>query len=267
VLEEKEGWWMKFKDKVALVTGAGRGIGRAIAINLAKEGSSVGIVDIDGDLAKKLSKEIETLGGVKAVAIQADVSNFEEVKKATQLVVETLGDIDILVNNAGGTPAGMKLSPVCEKPESDWDAMIRLNLTSVYSGCRAVIERMIERRSGKIVNIASVGGMVGISGSSDYCAAKAGVIGFTKALAKEVAQYGINVNSVSPGPIATELFMELSTDAQKKRYKDWTGFNRFGKPEDIAYTVTFLASDEASFITGQNHAVCGLRDLGGPDVS
>lgn len=257
---------MKLRDQVSLVTGAGRGIGRAIAINLAKEGSSVAVVDIDPELANKVSKEIESLGG-KAVAIQADVSKFEEVKRATQLVVEKLGDIDILVNNAGGTPSGIKLSPVCKKSESDWDAMIRLNLTSVFNGCRAVIERMIERRRGKIVNIASVGGMVGISGSSDYCAAKAGVIGFTKAFAKEVAQYGINVNSVSPGPIATQLFMEVSTDAQKKRYKDWTGFNRFGKPEDIAYTVTFLASDEASFITGQNHAVCGLRDLGGPDVS
>ena len=257
---------MKLKDQVALVTGAGRGIGRAIALNLAKEGSSVGVVEIDGDLAKKVSEEIEALG-VKAVAIQADVGSFEEVKRAAELVQKTLGDIDILVNNAGGKPSGLEMSPVCEKPESDWDAMIRLNLKSVYNGCRAVIERMIERRSGKIVNIASVGGMVGISGSSDYCAAKAGVIGFTKSLAKEVAQYGINVNSVSPGPIATELFMELSTDAQKQRYKDWTGFNRYGKPEDIAYTVTFLASDEASFITGQNHAVCGLRDLGGPDVS
>lgn len=256
---------MKLKDKAALVTGAGRGIGQAIAVNLAKEGASVAIVDIDIDLANKVSEEIKALGG-KTTAMRVDVTNFTEVERMAQMVREKLGDIDILVNNAGGTPSGVKLSPLSEKPEADWDAMIALNLKSVYNCCRAVIGRMIERRSGKIVNIASVAGMVGITWSTDYSAAKAGVIGFTKALAKEVAEYGINVNSVAPGPIATQLFLEIATDAQKERYKAWTGFNRIGEPEDIAYTVTFLASDEASFITGQNHAVCGLRDIGGPDV-
>jgi NAD(P)-dependent dehydrogenase (short-subunit alcohol dehydrogenase family) len=256
---------MSLKDKVALVTGAGSGIGEAIALNLAKEGASLAIADINADLAQKVSARINEMGG-KAIAIQVDVSDFADAELMAKQAQEELGDVDILVNNAGGTPSGVKLSPLAEKPESDWDAMIALNLKSVYNCCHALIGRMIERRCGKIVNIASVGGMVGISWSTDYSAAKAGVIGLTKALAKELAEYGINVNSVSPGPIATQLFLEIATEAQKERYNTLTGFNRIGRPEEIAYMVTFLASDKANFITGQNHAVGGLRDLGGPDV-
>jgi NAD(P)-dependent dehydrogenase (short-subunit alcohol dehydrogenase family) len=255
---------MRVKGKVALVTGAGQGIGEAIAVNLAKEGAHVAVADINIDNVNKVAEKIKALRR-NTIAIKTDVTSYKEVEQMVKLTVEKLGEIDILVNNAGGQVAGVQPKLVCEQSEADWDAMIALNLKSVFNCCRNVLSHMIERQSGKIVNIASVGGMVGIAGSTVYATAKAGVIGFTKSLAKEVAEYGINVNSVSPGPIATPLFMEITSDVKKEQYKQWTGFNRFGIPEDIAYTVTFLASDEANLITGQNHAVCGLRDLGGPD--
>jgi NAD(P)-dependent dehydrogenase (short-subunit alcohol dehydrogenase family) len=256
---------MKLKDRVALVTGAGRGIGQATAINFAREGAHVAVVDIDVDNATQTSEEIRALGR-NTIAIKTDVSSFTEVEHMVQLVREKLGDIDILMNNAGGHPPGSQPTLVCEKPETDWDAMIALNLKSVFNCCRMVIGRMIERKYGKIVSIASTAGILGIGRSAGYSAAKAGIIGFTMAFAKEVAQYGINVNCISPGPIATELFMKVSTEAEKTEYLKRIGFNQFGKPEDIAYMATFLASDDARYINGQNHAVCGLVNLGGPDI-
>lgn len=251
------------KDKVAIVTGAARGIGRGIALELAREGANVAIVDINLDGAEKVADEIKALGR-KAIAIKTDVTKFEGVKLMTKRVRDELGDVDILVNNAGGTvPGAGEHALFCEKTEEDWDAGIALNLKSVFNCCRAVIERMIERRSGKIVNISSVAGVVGAARMIDYSAAKAGVIGFTMTLAKEVAGHGINVNSISPGPIATPLFIASVSEKNKEDYIRLTGLGRLGKPEDIAYMAAFLVSDEASFITGHNHVVAGLRDIGG----
>ena len=256
---------MKLKDRVALVTGSGQGIGQATAINFAREGAHVAVVDIDVDNANQTSEEIRALGR-NTIAIQTDVSSFTEVEHMVRLVREKLGDIDILVNNAGGHPPGSRPTLVCEKPEADWDAMIALNLKSVFNCSRMVIGRMIERKYGKIVSIASTAGILGIGRSAGYSAAKAGVIGFTMAFAKEVAQYGINVNCISPGPIATALFMKVATDAEKTEYLKRIGSNQFGKPDDIAHTAAFLASDESGYINGQNIAVCGLVNLGGPDI-
>jgi NAD(P)-dependent dehydrogenase (short-subunit alcohol dehydrogenase family) len=249
------------KDKVAIVTGAGSGIGQAIALELAREGAHIAVIDIILDSAMKVAHEIRALGR-KSIAIQTDVTKFPEVKLMAEKVRDELGDVDILVNVAGGT-APVKRNLFWEKSEEDWDTMIALNLKSVFNCCRAVIERMIERRTGKIVNIASVAGIIGNPTSIDYSAAKGGVIAFTKTLAKEVAGYGINVNSVSPGPIATPLFMRATTDKIKQEYAALTGLGRVGTPEEISHMVAFLVSELAGFITGHDHVVAGLRDIGG----
>ncbi len=164
------------KDKVAVVTGAAGGIGEAIALELAREGAHIAVIDINLEGAGKVADQVKALG-LKSTAIQTDVTNFAEVKRMAQKVRDELGDIDILVNVAGGRPPGINRALFCEKSEEDWDAMIALNLKSVFNCCRAVIERMIERRTGKIVNIASVAGVIGNATSIDYSAAKGGVIG------------------------------------------------------------------------------------------
>jgi NAD(P)-dependent dehydrogenase (short-subunit alcohol dehydrogenase family) len=250
------------KDKVAIVTGAAGGIGKAIALELAREGTDIAVIDINLESAEKVADEVMVLGR-KSIAIKTDVTKFAEVKRMVQKVRDELGDVDILINVAGGSAPGVQKNLFCNKSEEDWDATIALNLKSVFNCCRAVIERMIERRNGKIVNIASVAGIIGNATSIDYSAAKGGVIAFTKALAKEVAGYGINVNSVSPGPIATPLLMRLATDKIKREYADLTGMGRLGTPEDISHMVAFLVSKGASFITGHDHIVAGLRDIGG----
>ena len=244
------------------MTGSASGIGQAIALGLAREGANIAVIDINLDGARKVANEVKALGR-KSIAIQTDVTKFAQVKLMAKKVRNELGDVDILVNVAGGTAPGVKRNFLCNKSEEDWDAMIALNLKSVFNCCRAVIERMIERRTGKIVNIASVAGVVGNAASIDYSAAKGGVIAFTKALAKEVAGYGINVNSVSPGPIATPLLMKRASDKIRKEYVVLTGMGRLGTPEDISHMVAFLVSEAASFITGHDHIVAGLRDIGG----
>jgi NAD(P)-dependent dehydrogenase (short-subunit alcohol dehydrogenase family) len=250
------------KGKLAIVTGGAGAIGQAIALELAREGANIAVIDINLDGARKVANEVKALGR-KSIAIQTDVTKFAQVKLMTKKVRNELGDVDILVNVAGGTAPGVKRNFLCDKSEKDWDAMIALNLKSVFNCCRAVIERMIERRTGKIVSIASVAGVVGNAASIDYSAAKGGVIAFTKALAKEVAGYGINVNSVSPGPIATPLLMKRASDKIRKEYVVLTGMGRLGTPEDISHMVAFLVSEGANFITGHDHIVAGLRDIGG----
>lgn len=250
------------RDKLAIVTGGASGIGQAVGLELAREGTHIAVVDINLDGAMEFTREVKALG-CKSMAVQTDVTKFAEVNLMVKKVRDELGDIDILVNVAGGTAPGVKPNLLCDKSEEDWDAMIALNLKSVFNCCRAVIERMIERRSGKIVNIASVAGVIGNATSIDYSAAKGGVIAFTKALAKEVAGYGINVNSVSPGPIATPLLMKRASDKIRQEYAVLTGMGRLGTPEDVSHMVAFLVSEGASFITGHDHIVAGLRDIGG----
>jgi 3-oxoacyl-[acyl-carrier protein] reductase len=249
---------MRLENRVAIVTGGAQGIGRAIALGLAKEGADVALADIDSEPASKVVDEITDLGR-KAIAIKTDVSKNEEAKLMAKTALDEFGKIDILVNNAGQS-ARERRAFFSESTEEVWDFVINLNLKGVRNCTRAVINHMIERRSGKIVNIASCAGVVGDAGSVDYSAAKAGVIGFTRALAKEVASYGINVNCVSPGPIKTRIASILPDGTE--RLRQLTGFGRIGEPEDIAAMVVFLVSDEANFITGQNHPVCGLRNLG-----
>jgi NAD(P)-dependent dehydrogenase (short-subunit alcohol dehydrogenase family) len=245
---------MKLKGKVAIVTGAGQGIGRAIALSLAREGADVVVNDINLETGKSVSEEIK-VAGHRALAIRADVTKSKEVKDMIRGVLRDLGRIDILVNNAGGS-AREKASEFSVSREETWDSVLNRNLKGVLICTRAVINHMIERQSGKIINIASLAGVIGMAGMAEYSAAKAGIIGFTKALAKEVGRYGINVNCVSPGPIKTIAAEQVPKDidalAVGRKVVD-----RVGEPQDVANLVVFLASDDACFITGQNYSVDG----------
>jgi NAD(P)-dependent dehydrogenase (short-subunit alcohol dehydrogenase family) len=245
---------MKLENRVAIVTGGANGIGRAIGLALAKEGADVVVADIETEAADEVVKEIKTLGR-KAIAMKVDVANVEETKQMAQAALKEFGKIDVMVNNAGVARGGL----FHESTEEAWDYVLGVNLGGVRNCTRAVINHMIERRSGKIVNISSCAGMVGERGATSYSAAKGGIIAFTMALAKEVTSYGINVNCVSPGPIHTRLTAQSPRSEEMMKS---TGFGRRGKPEDIAAMVVFLVSDEAAFIVGQNYAVCGLRNLG-----
>jgi 3-oxoacyl-[acyl-carrier protein] reductase len=248
---------MKLKDKIGIVTGGANGIGRAIALGLAKEGASVVVADIDSDQANKVVDEIKALG-CKAMAIRADITKLNEANSMAKTVLEKFKKIDILVNNAGGS-ARERATLFCESKEEVWDYVFGINLKGTFNCTRAVIEHMIQRRGGKIVNIASDTGLVGYAGFVDYSTAKAGIIGFTHALAKEVASHGINVNAVAPGPTATRVMLaSLPGDKFKQRI----GLGRLGKPEEIAAMVVFLTTEDANFITGQVIPVCGLSNLG-----
>jgi len=250
---------MKFQDKVAMVTGAGGGIGRAIALALAKEGADLAVNDIALEPLNKVAEEIKALGS-KVFVKKADVTSSSEVREMVKNTLDEFGGIDILVNVAGGS--GEKRAYFHEIPEHVWNPVIDLNLKGTLLCCHAVINHMIQKGRGKIINIASVAGMIGSSvGMVPYSAAKAGVIGFTKALAKELGPLGINVNCVSPGPTATQLLLRHGEETAKK-LGTLNYLKRLGKPEEIANLVVFLASDEASYIVGQNYAICGGRSLG-----
>jgi NAD(P)-dependent dehydrogenase (short-subunit alcohol dehydrogenase family) len=251
---------MDLKDRVAIVTGGALGIGRAISLRLTREGADVVVADLDSAQANNVIDEIRELGH-RAMAVRVDVTKSTEVNQLVKTARDEFGKIDILVNNAGGTARERKLFH--ESTEEAWDYVLATNLKGTVNCTRAVINHMIERRKGRIVSIASVAGMIGKAELTDYAAAKGGIISFTMSLAKEVSSYGINVNCVSPGPVQTRLMDKLSHDAIEAMSK-LTGFGRWGKPEEIASMVAFLVSDEANFITGQNFAVCGLRNLGGP---
>jgi len=255
---------MKLKDKVAIVTGGSRGIGKGISFKLADEGAAVVVMSTTLEPANGVVLEIQQRGG-KAMAIQTDVSDFASVKNAVARALDAFGQIDILVNNAGGS-AREKMSVFAESEEDTWQYILGTNLMGVFYTCRAVINHMLERGSGSIVNIGSVAGMIGTASQVDYSAAKGGVIAFTHALAKEVSMDGVRVNCVSPGPISSDAGRNIPPEMKAKLAKSSlgksTGFGHFGDPSDIAHLVSFLASDEAKYITGQNYAVCGLMNLG-----
>jgi len=248
---------MKLENRVGIVTGAASGIGRAIALGLAREGANVVVADIDLEQGNKVVEEVKVFGH-QAISIKVDITKTSEVKSMVKIVLDEFKKIDILVNNAGQGPrerAGL----FCQSTEDLWDFIIDLNLKGLLKCTRAVIEPMIQRKSGKIVNISSVDGLVGHAGSSEYSAAKGGVIGFTRSLAKETASFGINVNSVAPGPIATRAMQAHPVD----KFAQITGLGRIGRPEEIAAMVVFLCTDDANYITGQVFPVCGLWNLGG----
>jgi 3-oxoacyl-[acyl-carrier protein] reductase len=222
--------------KTALVTGASKGIGRAIATELAAGGASVVIGYRSGrDEAEVLAAE---LGGR---AIQADVANAEDAKR----LVEEAGDLDILVNNAGLTRDGL----LARMPDDDWRTVIETNLSSVFYTCRAVARPMMKKRGGSIVNVSSIVGVHGNWGQTNYAASKAGIIGFTKSLARELGSRGVRANVVAPGYVKTQLTEVLPEDATAAMLQN-TPLGRLGEPEDVAGAVRFLCSDEAAFITG-----------------
>jgi 3-oxoacyl-[acyl-carrier protein] reductase len=248
---------MKLMNRVAIVTGGANGIGRAIALGLAKEGADVVIADIDLNQLEEAAGEIQSIGR-KAMAVKTDVTRSNEVQLMVDSVMKEFKGIDILVNNAGGS-ARERASLFSQSTEAVWDYVINLNLKGIYNCTRAVIEPMIQKQRGKIVNISSDTGLVGYSGFVDYSTAKAGIVGFTRALAKEVASHGINVNAVAPGPTATRAMLVALPG---NKFKQRTGLGRLGKPEEIAAMVVYLTLEEADFITGQVFPVCGLSNLG-----
>jgi 2-hydroxycyclohexanecarboxyl-CoA dehydrogenase len=237
--------------KVAMVTGAARGIGLAIASRLAEEGAKIAIADINGDGAAHAA---ERIGGA-AMGVRVDVTDTASIAVGVAAVVERLGTIDVLVNNAGWD----KVEPFVKSEEATWDTVIAINLKGPIACVRAVLDSMIERRSGKIVSISSDAGRVGSAGEAVYAGAKAGIIGFSKTLARELARYGINVNVVCPGPTNTALFHEMAGGNEKlaSSLKQAIPLGRLGEPEDLAAAVAFLASDDASFVTGQTLSVSG----------
>ncbi len=237
---------MLLDGKTALVTGASRGIGRAIALRLAAEGANIAI-NYAGNTAKaeETKAAIEVAGG-KAALFQADVSDSAQVEQMVASVLETFGSLDILVNNAGITRDGLLM----RMKEEDFDAVLDTNLKGIFHVTKAVTKIMMKQRSGRIVNMASVVGIIGNAGQTNYAAAKAGVIGFTKSAARELAARGITVNAVAPGFIATDM-----TAAMPEKAKEATlaaiPLRRMGTPEDVANAVLFLVSDQAAYITGQ----------------
>lgn len=243
---------MKFEGKVALVTGASRGIGRAIALALAAQGADVAVNYAGSEAAaKEVAAEIEAMGR-KAFVIQADIASTEASTAMVDAVVKEFGRIDVLVNNAGITRDGLLM----RMKEEDWDAVITTNLKGVFNCTKAAIKYMMKQRSGNIVNISSIVGVMGNAGQANYCAAKAGVIGFTKATAKEVAARGIRVNAIAPGFIKTDMTSVLPEKVVEAMLAG-IPLNRLGETEDIAKAVLFLASSDANYITGQTLHVDG----------
>ncbi len=243
---------MLLEDKIAVVTGAGRGIGRGIALALAREGAMV-VVNYNGsaDRAAEVVDTITAAGG-KAVSMQCNVSDFEAAKAFYAGIVKEYGRIDILVNNAGITKDNL----IMKMSEQEFQSVIQTNLAGTFHGVKFVTRPMMKQRSGRIINIASVSGVTGNMGQANYSASKAGVIGLTKAAAKELASRNITVNAVAPGFVDTEM-TEVLSDSVKEAAVATIPLGKFGQVEDVAEAVVFLASDKAKYITGQVLCVDG----------
>lgn len=233
------------EDKAALVTGASRGIGRAICLKLAEAGANIAGVDIDEDTLQETGEKVREQDA-EFLPIQADVSNLDQMKDAVSSVTDEWDSLDVLVNNAGITRDGLLLRM---KPE-DWQSVLSINLTGVFNGLKAATRTMMRQRSGSIVNMASVVGIIGNAGQCNYSASKAGVIGLTKSAAREMASRNVRVNAVAPGYIVTRMTEQLGDDA-KESLMEQIPLDRLGQPEDVAKAVQFLASDASSYLTGQ----------------
>ncbi|HKJ37646.1 MAG TPA: 3-oxoacyl-[acyl-carrier-protein] reductase, partial [Anaerolineales bacterium] len=239
-------------NKVAVVTGGSRGIGAAVAIELASRGAAV-VVNYNSspDAANDVVKKIEEAGG-KAAAFQADVSDFKQADGLIKFAVETFGDLSILVNNAGITRDTL----IMMMSEADWDSVIATNLKSTFNCSKAAVKHMMRKRTGRVINMASVAGQMGNPGQVNYSASKGGQIAFTKSLAREVAARNITVNAIAPGFVDTEILDAMPPETLEAALK-LVPLGRKAKPEEIGYAVAFLASDQAAFITGQVLAVDG----------
>ncbi len=243
---------MKLQDQVAIVTGAGRGIGHAIAVRLAEEGAKIAAVSRTEANAQKTAAEVNAARADSAKAYAVDVADHAAVQKAGEQIFADFGKVDILINNAGITRDGLSM----RMPVEDWDAVLATNLKGAFNFVQAIQRPMLKQRSGRIVNISSVIGLMGNAGQTNYAASKAGLIGFSKSLAREVASRGITVNVIAPGFIVTDMTDALP-EAVQKAILEKVPLGRFGQVADIAEAVVFLCSPAAGYITGQTLAVDG----------
>ena len=242
---------MQLEGKKVLITGAAQGIGKSIALLLAKEGANIAVSDINLELAKETAKEVESLG-VKAIAIEGNVADSGSAEAMVAQVVEGLGGIDVLVNNAGITRDTLLM----RMKDDDWDAVINVNLKGTFNCTKSAIKRMSKQRSGKVINIASIVGLMGNVGQANYSASKAGVIGLTKTTAREFAARGINVNAVAPGFIATAMTDAVPEKARNELISN-IPMGKLGSSDDVANAVLFLASAASDYVTGQVLSVNG----------
>jgi NAD(P)-dependent dehydrogenase (short-subunit alcohol dehydrogenase family) len=248
--------WMDLKGKVAIVTGAGRGLGWSMAERLARDGASLIVAEIDPQSGDEKAAVISRMGR-EVLAVQVDVSKWTDVERMVKQVLEKFGRIDILVNNAG-LMGNYYL--VTDYPEEEWDRLIDVNLKGTFLCCKAVLPSMIKQKYGKIISLASVAGKEGNARMSAYSASKAAIIALTKTIAKEVAPYGIHVNCVSPALCETDMAKDM-TPEQRALLTSKIPLGRLGKPEEVAAVVRFLASDESSFVTGQCYDISGGRSV------
>jgi 3-oxoacyl-[acyl-carrier protein] reductase len=247
---------MRFENRAALVTGGGQGLGRAISLQFASEGAAVAVVDLNPDTAQSVADEINSANGT-AIALQANVVDFEQAEATIKEVIDRLGKLDILVNNAGITRDNLLM----RMSEADWDAVLAVNLKSVFNYSKIASKAMMRQRYGRIVSVSSVAGIAGNAGQTNYSASKAGVIGFTKSLAREVASRNVTVNAVAPGFIPTQLTDTVPDEIKEASLKQ-IHLGRWGTPEDVANAVTFLAQEESGYITGHVLSVDGGMVMG-----
>lgn len=241
----------KFDGKTVMITGAARGIGQATALKFASEGATLLLADLQAEWLEDTKAKAEGLGAA-VHTFSVNVSNSQEVDEAVKAALAVNGRIDVMVNNAGITKDGLLM----RMSEEDWDAVIDINLKGVFLFSKAMTKIMCKQRSGNVVNLASVIGLVGNAGQTNYAASKAGVIAITRSMAKEVAKRGVRVNAVAPGYIQTKMTDALSDDVRQMML-DAIPMNKFGDPEHVADAIAFLASEEAAYVTGQVLTVCG----------
>ncbi|MDA3779039.1 MAG: 3-oxoacyl-[acyl-carrier-protein] reductase [Bacteroidales bacterium] len=240
------------EGKTAIITGAARGIGKAIAIKFAEQGANIAFTDLEyNESVQELEKEINSMG-VKAIGYASNASKFEETQDVVTKIIDDFGKIDILVNNAGITRDTLLM----RMTEEQWDSVLTVNLKSVFNTTKAVQRYMLKQRSGSIINMSSVVGVSGNAGQSNYSASKAGIIGFSKSIAKELGSRNIRCNAIAPGFIITEMTAKLSDDVRKE-WESNIPLKRGGTPEDVANTAVYLGSDLSSYVTGQVINVCG----------